>query len=93
MVCSGIYLLVIGVDAMPSRYRFIPIVLQWLALEENHKYVAQEPSNDDKPNNACGNGDASDRKNTVVEEQDRELDGGGAYAEYELNCEEGLQQH
>ncbi len=91
MVCSGIYLLIIGVDAVPSRYRFIPIVLDWLALEEYHKYVAHEPSNDDKPNDACGNGDGSDRENTVVEEQDRELDRGGARAEYELNREKGLQ--
>lgn len=88
-----VYLLIIGVDAVPSWYRLVPIVLDRTTLEEYHKYVAQEPSNDDKPNNACGNCDGSYRENTVVEEQDRELNSGCARAEYELTCEKGLQYH
>lgn len=93
MVCSGVYLLIIGIDAVPSRYRFIPIVLEGAALEEYHKYVAHEPDNDHKPNNAGSNGDGSDGENTVVEEQNRELDRGGARAKYELDCEKSLQKH
>ncbi len=40
MAGSGVYLLVIGVNAVPSWYRFVPIVLDGATLEEYHEYVA-----------------------------------------------------